>query len=146
MQGITKRPEWVRRAPVEEIDELAMQVDHPIYTQGCPPNSLYVRHGCDVHTFLCHSCIQGIKQGPESVRRALMDDIDETVTYRSNQVLRNHKGKVLRGCGPSQQLHSWGEGGEDLLGMGERIYGGRGRGRYSFAQLMPFAAKQHCRW
>lgn len=37
---------------------------------------------------------QGIAQGPESVRQVLKDDIDDAVTYRSNQVLRNHKGQV----------------------------------------------------
>lgn len=48
--------------------------------------------------------IQGIAKGPEAVRQILLDDIDDAVTYRSNQVLRNHKGQV--GVG-SQSQHIW---------------------------------------
>lgn len=50
---------------------------------------------CALGSEVVKAWFNGIKNGPESVRHALKDDIDETITYRSNQILRNHKGQGL---------------------------------------------------
>lgn len=50
---------------------------------------------CTLGSEVVNAWFKGIAQGPEAARRALADDIDNAVTYRSNQVLRNHKGQGL---------------------------------------------------
>jgi hypothetical protein len=38
---------------------------------------------------------KGIAKGPDAARVPLSNDVDDSLTYRSNQVLRNHKGEGL---------------------------------------------------
>lgn len=47
---------------------------------------------CALGSEVVNAWFKGIAEGPESARHCLMDDIDDAVTYRSNQVLRNHQG------------------------------------------------------
>lgn len=48
---------------------------------------------CALGKEVVNAWFKGIKEGPEAARHALSDDVDNTVTYRSNQVLRNHHGQ-----------------------------------------------------
>ncbi|KAI8476496.1 MAG: hypothetical protein J3K34DRAFT_401522 [Monoraphidium minutum] len=48
---------------------------------------------CDLGREVVNAWFTGIKEGPDAARHALQEDVDDLVTYRSNQVLRNHKGQ-----------------------------------------------------
>lgn len=52
-------------------------------------------------TEVVNSWFKGIAMGPDAARISLEADVDQAVDYRSNQVLRKHRGQVIL-CGKGQ--------------------------------------------